>query len=1027
MSSPGHGRATDAHSENIPYDLLDHCSDLIQSVSPEGKFLYVNRAWLDTLGYGHAEVSGLKVFDVIHPDCRAHCEQIFQRLIAGEDVGLFEVVFAAKDGREVVVEGRVNCRQEGKSVVATRGIFRDVTQSRATGSSLRKREAVLHATGENLPGGAVYQLTRMASGQLRCDYLSGSIVALSGLSAESIKAAPRKIFECIIPEDMPRWKQAAKHSSEHLATLDVEVRYRAVNGGLRWIQSLAKPSRAPDGGTTWEGLILDVTERKRAEEELRRQTERLQIAQRAARIIVLDWDIEKDELHFSDSPEWLRGPLPAGAKYPLFKDQVHPEDRAKFLAMRDRAVETAQGVMEDYRLIRTDGTVLWIHSHQVMIPGPDGRAQRMIVALRDVTEEKGIERALAESVHRFKALTAMSSDWYWEQDVDFRFTEIHTGADPGFQIPIGYTRWELDSLGVSPQEWESHRRLLREHRPFRDFEFGRYALDGSPLWYSVSGDPKFDKDGRFTGYFGVGKDISRRKRMEADLALARERLALALSGSKLAVWDWDERAGKVYLSKEWNAMLGRPPQASEIPVKELFHFAHPEDHERIGLARLGVLKGPGQDYRVEHRVRMADGGWKWILSYGTVTERAPNGHILRITGINADIDDLKQVEAQLRATLLEQNALLSSSPAGIFIVSAGRLILRANETMERMFGYGRMEMAGMRTRDLCASEEDWAWIGRQGYEQAESGKMMRGEIQYRRKDGSKFWGLLQGVAIDAKNSAGEKLFAVVDISDSRKTQAELRSAKEAADRANRAKSEFLSRMSHELRTPLNAILGFSELFTVGANGPLTDDQRQCAEQIHMAGKHLLDMVNDVLDLSRIESDRIEVSLEPVHFENIFLEVVGMSETMSRQHGISISVDEDALSLPPVMADPKRLRQALLNLLTNAIKYNRDGGSVNLRALEQGEHRVRIEVEDTGHGIAPEKLGSLFQPFNRLGLEASGIDGTGIGLALSKRLVELMGGRIGVRSTPGAGSVFWIELSYAPEIARVTPSRVFPVP
>ncbi|MSQ60140.1 MAG: PAS domain S-box protein [Betaproteobacteria bacterium] len=713
----------------------------------------------------------------------------------------------------------------------------------------------------------------------------------------------------------------------------------------------------------------------------------------------MDWDIGKDELHFSDSPEWLRGPLPKDTgKYPLFKDQVHPEDRAKFLAMLDRAVESGQWIMEDYRLVRTDGIVLWIHSHQVMIPGPDGRAQRMIVALRDVTEEKGTELALADSVRRFKALTAMSSDWYWEQDVDFRFTQVHAGAELGVGIPIGMTRWEIDTYGVSEKDWELHKQILREHKPFRDFEFGHHGFDGAPRWFSVSGDPSFGNDGRFTGYFGVGKDVTRRKRAET-----------------------------VHLSKEWNAMLGRPAEASELPIAELLSFAHPEDHERIQYARRGVLKGPGQDYRVEHRVRMACGGWKWVLSYGTVTERAPGGHILRITGINADIDDLKQVEAQLRETLLEQDALLSSSPAGIFIVSPGRLVLRANEAMERMFGYGHLEMAGMPTRDLCAREEDWAWIGGQGYEQVTSGKMMRAEIQYWRKDGSKFWGLLQGVPIDAKNPGGEMLFAVVDISDFRETQAALRTAKESADLANRAKSEFLSRMSHELRTPLNAILGFSELFFVGASGPLTDEQKQSAEQIHKAGRHLLDMVNDVLDISRIESDRIEMSLEPVRIEDIFLGVLGMTETMARQHGISIRVDEEGLCLPPVMGDPKRFRQVLLNLLTNAIKYNREGGTVTLRASPKGEGWVRIEVEDTGRGIEPGKLASLFQPFNRLGQETSGIDGTGIGLALAKRLTELMGGQTGVRSTPGSGSVFWVELACMPAAAGAARSRMFSNP
>lgn len=209
---------------------------------------------------------------MIHPDFRVHCTEIIGRLMSGEDVGLFDVVFQARSGRAIHLEGNLNCRRSAGSVVATRGIFRDVTQRRLDEKSSGKRDAMLHALRDNLPGGAVYQMTRTASGELHCDYLSGGIVALCGLTASEVLAEPRKVFQCIHPEDMQRWKEAAKRSSEQLSTFDAEVRYRNATGELCWVHSVARPTRTADGGTRWDGLISDISERRRTEEALRHQT-----------------------------------------------------------------------------------------------------------------------------------------------------------------------------------------------------------------------------------------------------------------------------------------------------------------------------------------------------------------------------------------------------------------------------------------------------------------------------------------------------------------------------------------------------------------------------------------------------------------------------------------------------------------------------------------------------------------------------------------------------------------------------------
>ena len=244
---------------------------------------------------------------------------------------------------------------------------------------------------------------------------------------------------------------------------------------------------------------------------------------------------------------------------------------------------------------------------------------------------------------------------------------------------------------------------------------------------------------------------------------------------------------------------------------------------------------------------------------------------------------------------------------------------------------------------------------------------------------------------------------------------DLHEATEAAEAANRAKSEFLSSMSHELRTPLNAILGFGQLLSIDDGSMAQAKRSEFSSHILKAGNHLLTLINEVLDLARIEASNLMLSPEPVALADVLRDCQTMSDEAARRRGIR-------MLFPPtchlaVHADRTRLKQVVLNLLSNAVKYNRDSGAVVVECESTGQGRVRLRVRDTGLGLRPDQLAQLFQPFNRLGQEAGTEEGTGIGLVVTRRLVELMGGSIGAESTPGSGSVFWIELLEA-ELANV---------
>ncbi len=378
--------------------------------------------------------------------------------------------------------------------------------------------------------------------------------------------------------------------------------------------------------------------------------------------------------------------------------------------------------------------------------------------------------------------------------------------------------------------------------------------------------------------------------------------------------------------------------------------------------------------------------------------------------------------ALLKAGAL-QTAILTSANFSIIATDEKGIIQLFNVGAERMLGYQAAEVVNrISPSDIHDPQEVMARAQALSLElgttiapgfEALAFKASREiediyELTYICKDGSRFPALISITALrDDYNDIIGYLLIGTDNSVRKRVESELNRAMATAEKANLAKTDFLSGMSHELRTPLNAILGFAQVLESGAPTP-TPAQKRNIDQILKAGWYLLDLINEILDLALIESGKLTLSREPVSLVEVMLECRAMIEPQAKKRGIAMSFPQ--FEVPYfVSADRTRVKQVLINLLFNAIKYNKPDGAVAVVCTPCPPDSIRISVQDTGAGLAPDQVAQLFQPFNRLGKEASAEEGTGIGLVVSKRLIDLMGGTIGADSIVGEGSVFWIEL------------------
>lgn len=909
--------------------LTENSLDTIAVLAEDGIIRYKSASVQRELGWSPQEMEGHSILEFVHPDDRPEVAAALERAVASTESapGVVELRLRHRDGSYRILETLIRSHLGEPAVAGIVANSRDVTERRQAELELRASEQRFRALSESAPVGIF-----LTDAEGRADYFNRRWAEITGLAPE--EGVGDGWIRAIHPDDRERvvsaWMSHGRSQNEY----DDSFRILRPDGEVRWVEGRAAGLPTEEGKPHGHvGTVEDITERRRAEEQLRESERRFR--EMADSIQEVFWMFTPDfseTLYVSPAYErsFARSVESLYQAPSSFVDAVHPDDRGTVRAAIERVRNEEINV--EFRVVQPDGRTRWLRAQGRPVRNAMGEVYRVAGISEDVTDYHDALEALGESDRRFRLMVENVRDYAIVLlDPEGRVVEWN----PGAERVKGYSEAQILGQHISvfyPEEDRARgkpERILESARREGHYEDEdwRVRRDGSLFWASVVVTALRDEAGNLVGFAKITRDLSEAHAREATLRHQSEMVELlqhtAVAANQATSVEEALEDVLEYVCKQTGFVTGGAyVRAPDDPDTLIPTGLRPRS--RLGLDAFGVTevrrvaRGEGLPGRV-----FATGEPEWI----------------------ADV--------ALHSGFLRQEAAREAGVhAGIsFPVLVGETVVAVLE--------------------FFATEEISP----------------------------------DPVLLDTMANIGTQLGRVFE-----RKQAEMQvlRAKEEAERASRAKSEFLSRMSHELRTPMNAILGFAQILEMDLQ---REEDQESVEQILRAGRHLLSLIDEVLDLAKIEAERMTLSLEPVPVADVVRQCVDLVGTMARQRGIALHVD-DSRDLH-VWADQQRLKQVILNLLSNAIKYNHEGGSITVTCEDAAGGRLRIGIRDTGPGIAPEKLQRLFTPFDRLDADRAQVDGTGLGLALSRGLARAMGGEIQVESAPGEGSTFWVQLPRAP--------------
>ncbi len=768
----------------------------------------------------------------------------------------------------------------------------------------------------------------------------------------------------------------------------------------------------------FRGIGRNITERKRAEEVLRRSEEKYRSLVSNIPDVVWTVDASLRFVFISPNMERVSGfPLDEiqrrGAR--LYLDCIHTDDVQKVREAFEGLFARGEPYDVECRVRRANGEWIWVHDRALATYERDG-VRYADGLLTDITENKRAEEALRRTEEQYRTLFEGISDAVFvaalgEDSSPGRFLQVNAVACER----LGYTREELLRLSArdidEPEDLTPAISLVRRQRTEKHFlfEVKEITKDGRRIPVEINAQI-IEFEGR-PAMLAIARDLSDRKRVEEVIRQNEERFRTLVANLPDVTWTSDIHGRTAYISPNVVEVFGYTSEEMRVNGEELWlGRIHPAHRLRVIEAYTALFE-ENRAFNVEYQIQRRDGKWIWVHDRAFATYE--RGGVRYADGLFSDITCRKEAEERLRESEERLRSLIESTRDWVWEVDAHGIYTYASPRVKDLLGYEPEEVIGRTPFDFMPPEEA-QHVATEFAAMAQGGlTIQRLENTNLHKDGRHVVLETSGAAIFGANGVLRGYCGIDrDITERKRAERELQDAKEVAEAANRAKSEFLASMSHEIRTPMNGILGMTEL---ALDTNLTPEQREYLGMVKASADSLLTVINDILDFSKIEAGKLD-------FESIdFNPREALDQTMKTlavragQKGLKLNWQVRPEVPESLVGDPGRLRQILVNLVGNAIKFT-ERGAVTAEVAWESEGpdgvRLRFSVADTGIGIVPERHEAIFQPFAQVDSSTTRrFGGTGLGLSISQKLAEGMGGRIEVESVLGQGSTFRCTLLF----------------
>ncbi|MDP2142635.1 MAG: PAS domain S-box protein [Gallionella sp.] len=744
----------------------------------------------------------------------------------------------------------------------------------------------------------------------------------------------------------------------------------------------------------------DVTAHKQAELALKNSEERLAIATRAGIIGIWDWDVVNNRLIWDDAMYRLHGinANDFSGAYEAWARAIHPEDRAQTEEATRVALRGEKEYSAEFRVVWPDGSIHYLKASSHTEFDSQGQPLRMIGINYDQTEQKIAEIKLREGNLLLNSIIDNIPNMiFLKRASDLRFELFNRAGE----VLLGHARAEL--IGHNDYDFFSQ----AEADFFTAKDRATLEQDGvvdipeelieTPHGTRILHTKKLairDAQGLPQHLLGISEDITERRQMEAALLEKSAELDRFFSSALDLLCIADTNGYFRKLNPEWEKVLGY--SVAELEGKKFLDFVHPDDLEGTLLA-MAELSGLNTIFNFTNRYRHKDGSYRWIE-----WRSVPIGD--RIYAAARDITERRQTSQQISELLEFNSKIISESTLGIVVYHSDGECVLGNEAAAKIIGAKLEQMLAQNFRRIASWEK--SGLKAAALHCLETGEAQHSETHLVTSYGKDVWIDFDFVRI-TRGGEPHLLLILTDVSEFKFSEQAISAAKVEAENANRAKSEFLANMSHEIRTPMNAIIGLSDLAL--GSGELAPKLRNYLSKIHSSSKALLSIINDILDYSKVEAGRLELDQTELCIEDLLENVADLFNARADEKGIELVLDI-APGIPQhVIGDPLRLGQVMNNLVGNAVKFT-DHGEIVIRveqsALKEGLSTLHFIVRDTGIGMSAEQVSRLFQAFTQADSSITRrFGGTGLGLTISKKLVERMGGDISVISDPGKGSTF----------------------